>query len=108
MLFSCTSKQYNNIIPRDKMIHILADLHKTDALVMYAVNRNKIRAQDSKYYYVGLFKKYNITKEDFDSSYNYYCSNMSDFEKMYNEVIIKLTKQKDSLNYVKKKVIKRN
>lgn len=103
LMLSCSSKQPDSIISRDKMIDILVDFHKTDATLMFAVNRGVIKANKTKEYYVGLFKKYNITKEEFDRSYKYYCQNMTDFEKMYNKVIVRLTKEKDSLNYQKVK-----
>ena len=98
---SCTSKKPTNalesdyIIQKDSFISILADVQIIEAgLRKEAVSSEKLK-QLSNQYYQFLFEQYNIDKQRFDSSLNYYKMNLDEFESLYKEVIKTLEKKKE-------------
>ncbi|MGI6479206.1 MAG: DUF4296 domain-containing protein [Salinivirgaceae bacterium] len=82
------------IIPRDTMIHVISDIHIVDAVLINALNNRRIEVNTVPNYYVDILERYNISKERFDVSLRYYCDNLDEFDKMYDEIIeILSTKQ---------------
>jgi hypothetical protein len=99
LLMGCGHKDQENkiqppphLIPRDEMISILVDIHLVEA----SFKTNPARKEDpysySSVYYDSVFKKYSITREDFEENLEYYQHDMGDFDKMYEEVITRLSK----------------
>jgi len=83
-----------SIIPRDTMIHVMADIHLVDAVLINALNKRRIVVNTVPSYYVDILERYNISKKRFDVSLRYYCDNLDKFDEMYDEVIeILSTKQ---------------
>jgi hypothetical protein len=102
-IISCSKEKSNKaIISEEEMIELLVDIHKTDALLTRAVNRGEIKNDEVIEYYKGMFEKHNITREEFDSAFDYYSHDFKRFEKMYSNVVIKLQQQEDTLKHVKK------
>jgi hypothetical protein len=56
-----------------------------------SINRLALRSYDSLYSY------FRYTPEQFKTSLDYYQNNLDDFQKMLDEVILMLTKQRDSI-----------
>ncbi len=101
-------------VPLDKeqFTALLIDMHKVDGTL--AVNRG-LRGNDelkNYSYYNDLFKKYGITRADFDSCMYYYSAQTVLFSKMYDVIldslnrqltavdkVLNLLKANDSLNY---------
>ncbi len=86
-----TKDQYHysgKIIPRQKFIKFLIDLHITDA-TLANINAwdNKLKNHDSLSYYNYLLKKYDINYMDFERSLNYYMRDVEDFQDLYKIVI---------------------
>ena len=79
------------------MIELLVDMHKTDALVTRAVNRGEIEEEEVIEYYKGMLKKHNISREEFDSVIDINSHDFKNFEKIYNEVLMRLQKQEDTI-----------
>jgi hypothetical protein len=93
----------NHLIPRDEMISILVDIHLVEA----SFKTNPVRKEDpytySSVYYESVFKKYSITRKDFEENLKYYQQDIKDFDKMYEEVITRLSKlQSDVIQDSKK------
>jgi hypothetical protein len=87
------------IIPRDSMILVMADVELTEAALRYqqtrisrdSLEKVKTRSYDSLYLY------YKLTPERFNQNLVYYQNDLADFENMLDEVMLSLTKDKDSL-----------
>ncbi len=99
-------------LDKDQFTALLIDMHKVDGTL--AVNRG-LRGNDelkNYSYYNDLFKKYGITRADFDSCMYYYSAQTVQFSKMYDVIldslnrqltavdkVLNLLKANDSLNY---------
>ena len=95
--FSCANdgsllqRPPDNLIPREKMINVLVDIHLIEASVSqyYSVNIDvKLR---SAAFYTMLYKKYSITHKDFINSIYYYAQDLKYLGKIYQEVITRLS-----------------
>ncbi len=79
------------ILDKQQFKHMLIDIHLADGTLsaenVYRTGKN----YRPSYYYNSVFKKYNITPQQWDSCVAYYAKNTAEFTKMYDKVI-------DSLN----------
>lgn len=78
------------IIPEDKMVEVLTDVH----IVEGARIGKKVLGDSSsaKAYYDLIWHKYGITEELYDSSFRFYSRNAERMDLMYEEVLTRLTK----------------
>lgn len=91
LIYSCTNeiKTPEYIIPHDKMVKIIGDIHIIDGLFTVNNVRRKF-AKDSIDYYNAIFTNYGYTRSDFDTSINFYSNNIDDYDKIYEEVLNRL------------------
>ncbi|MFN7014069.1 MAG: DUF4296 domain-containing protein [Bacteroidia bacterium] len=99
LLFSSCSLEKKEIsipdyvITQDSMVHILADVHIQEAMMnQYSQEGRHMKMNPIKQYQL-IFDKYNISKERYDSSYQFYLDNPSLLNKIYENVVIELTKK---------------
>ncbi|MDP4267113.1 MAG: DUF4296 domain-containing protein [Bacteroidota bacterium] len=78
-----------DIIPPKKMVEVIYDVHQVEA----KLNMEQIKGRNitslSKEYYNSLFKKHDLTKEEFEKSIEYYAERPAEFEEIYTKVINK-------------------
>ena len=102
ILVACKQKNVpSNVIPNDKMVNVLVDMHLADAVLSRVSNQDTmLMMASSKYYYI--FKKYGIDSAKFTRSLKYYNYQPDEFAKIYAQVV-------DSLNakIPKDKIIKK-
>ena len=99
LVFGCTQKVETvfdppeKLISKDQMVNIVVDLLILDAIL---VKKQKKKSKDldfSKYYlHNSILEKYNITREEFEASFNYYAQNLNVMDDVYAEAITKLSK----------------
>lgn len=93
---------HNKKVPLDKdqFTALLIDLHRVDGTL--AVNRGLRGYEELKNYayYNDLFKKYGITRTDFDSCMYYYSAQTVLFSKMYDVILDSLNKQLTAVDKV--------
>ena len=101
---SDTDKAPDYVIEQDKFIDILTDFQKAEALIRIGYHRfqDSVIPNDSVYH--AVFRKYNISKVDFDTNYTYYSNQPKLFEKMYDEVIVNLSETSAELAKNKKEL----
>jgi hypothetical protein len=83
----------DSLIARETMVKIMTDVHLIEA---YLLNkRNKGIKADSlvSFYYEGIFRKYRITKTQYEGSLRFYMGNPREFAKIYDSVIADLTRR---------------
>ena len=90
---ACNKKQLQkkpeNLISMDKITAIISDILLIEGMINTTPeDSNKVRMLNI--YYHDLFKRYNITKEEFQNNIDYYISNEDDAVKVFNEIEIKL------------------
>ena len=91
------------LIPREKMIDIMADMEVVEAKLRFqqtridmdSLQKLKIKNFDSLYMY------YKVTPEQFNQNLRYYQGDLVDFELIMDEVILSITKAKDSVLNIK-------
>ncbi len=101
ILFFVQCKEYSrteppkNLIPKDSFIVLLAEIHKTDAMMTFRqMNDNQL--PDKKIsFYNSVFKKFHISRNTFDSNFRYYAANPVEMKILYGKVIQHLTKKSD-------------
>lgn len=104
LLIGCSKKsKEEKLMSEDQLVHLLADMHVIDALMMRTVNRGMIKNREVDNYYKGVLVKYNITRSEFDSIYNYYSQDYGRLEKIYDKVLVEIKKRKEILDLEKRK-----
>lgn len=86
---ACNNKQ-ENLLSRKEMTSFLVELHQLDGSLA-AKGLGNTDDRSNVYYYNALLNKHGITKAQFDSTLVYYAKNPKKFERVYVDVIDKLT-----------------
>ena len=89
------SRKY--LIPQEKFTNILVEMHMIDAITNAPEYYRKFSATDSVNVHAGIFKKYDVSKAMFDSTMVYYTRNPEQYQKIYDDVILKLNLKLDQL-----------
>ncbi len=104
-LLSCkedfTTINKRKMIPREKFVEMLTDIHMVDVLTVGPAFTRKYQPDDSLDIYGSVFKKYNVTKADFDSTVAMYIRQPEIYLKVYDEVLLKLNYMLDTLRDTK-------
>ena len=91
--FGCNDEKViipGNIIPRDKMLLVMTDVHLVESLI---IQGHTLSDKSPEAYYEGIYKNHNITKEQFEESYSFYVDHPELFDEIYSEILIKLSEQ---------------
>ncbi len=83
-----------NLIPRDEIVNVIVDMHLYDAAIKEKQKKHRDILKSKYYLYQTVMEKYNITREQFESSLKYYQQDLDDYDKIYDDVIEKLSKMK--------------
>src|SRR5688500_10614741 len=97
-LLSCSGDKIpEEILPRDKMIDVMIDIHLAEAAIstqqIYGENANQ-KAAD---YYDRVFRQHGIRKEEFRKSFDWYTAHPEIFKEVYDELIVKMSSQEPEL-----------
>jgi len=85
---SCKKEISQQTIPKKKFESILIDLFVADAVLNKEnLTDTKLQHQDSLSYYNYIFKKYNVSREQFYNSYKYYLSHLDQLVKIQSNVL---------------------
>lgn len=77
------------VMPEDKMTEIMIDVHIIEgARIGKKVLGDSLYALD---HYQKLWDKHGITKEYYDSSFDFYCQNAERMDRIYEDVILRLS-----------------
>jgi len=80
-----------NLIGREKMVEMLADIHLADAAFNSLRHQDSIvRESSSANFYYSVLDKYEVQDTVFEESFVFYASQPRKFEKMYREAMNKL------------------
>lgn len=91
-VISCSNSQQppSDIIPRDTLISVIVDMHIADVILLNPNVQSKISDISSNQLYQSILNKYNINKERFNKSMNYYANNPEVLDSIYDIVIERL------------------
>jgi hypothetical protein len=95
---SCSLEQKEISIPdyvitQDSMVQILTDVYIQETMInLYNQQGQHMKMNPVKQYQL-IFDKYKITKERYDTSYQFYLDNPVLLNKIYESVVVELTKK---------------
>lgn len=99
IIFAVSCSDNEGIISKDKIIVILTDLHKANIIFSdLRLSDTKLKEKNASHYNY-IFKKYNITRAEFEKTLKYYSYNLGEYIIIYDEVVAKL--EKEELDFVK-------
>lgn len=91
LLFACSETSTPDyVIPKEKMIDIIVDIHLTDGMFTLQPVRKEFVSKDNTNYYNFILENYGYTRKDFDTSVFYYSENINEYNKIYIEVLNRL------------------
>ena len=93
-----------NIIPPTEMVGVLVDFHLAEAVIRNAQEKNMDVNQTSNQYYYSLLKKHGITRKKYTESLKFYSQNSKEYQKIYKEVVVELSKMQSFVISKKAKV----
>ncbi len=81
-----------NLLKREKMIEMMTDMHLAEAVFQSRRYQDSLieRTTSADFYY-SVLEEYNVADSVFEKSFVYYASNPREFEKMYQDVMNKLS-----------------
>jgi len=85
---SSSGETPEDLIPKDQMVALMTEIH----LLESKIKNLNIHPQDSakvvyRHYEKLLFTDFNITKDQYERSFNYYVDNLDEFKKVYDAVV---------------------
>ncbi|MBI3510592.1 MAG: DUF4296 domain-containing protein [Bacteroidetes bacterium] len=116
LFFSCSRSQQGqtkrpfDLIDRDKMVQVLADVHVLEATLSVrqpmqlqrhpmmpglkdpSVNQAPLQKEDSMPYY-NIFRKNGVTRKQYQSSMKWYCAHPEELSGIYDDVITEINKR---------------
>lgn len=81
----------DNLIEQDKLVLILTDVEIAESALRQNQNVGHEIGETKEAYYNAIFKKHEVSKEQFDSSMVYYRKNFEVMDEIYEEVITQLS-----------------
>ncbi len=80
-------------IDEETMINVLIDIHLAEAVVQEGrFKKNAADLKDIRSYYDDVFEIYKITPEQFTEAFKHYSNQPEKFDKMYEELIDRMSK----------------
>jgi hypothetical protein len=80
------------VIPADSMVTLLTDLHIADGVINNAKLKDKSIKQLSTEYFTEILEKHGISQDAFNESMKYYAYHTEELDKIYDKVIVNLSK----------------
>ena len=91
-------KRPDNLISRNTIVNIIAECYIIESMVSYNPPDTINRFESTKAYYKDLFNRYNVTREQFNTSVQYYLGDEDQANKILteaSELVIKKKKEMD-------------
>lgn len=102
LTFSCSDKEKRirkkDIIPKEDLIIILADIHIADGIMNMPKYLNKYPGKDTLSNYNDIFANHGYSREIFDKTLKYYSNHPDDFELLYENVLDNLSRFESEIN----------
>ncbi|MBM3401076.1 MAG: DUF4296 domain-containing protein [Bacteroidetes bacterium] len=98
LMFACKGNQVpEDVLGKQKMILIMADLHVIDGYMATVLYTDTIRKK-SKNLYATIFKTHKVSSEQYERSLRYYSITPAVLDSMYNGVQAILDEKEHKLN----------
>ena len=95
---SCSNNKVPKyVIPPNDMVIIIVDIHLLDGLMSVREIQTDLVRQDTSDLYNLIFIKYGYERKDFDTSLYYYGKNINEYDRIYEDVLNKLTSMESDI-----------
>jgi len=74
------------------MVLVLVDFHLAEAAIVDVQNKKEDVNQYTNYFYNSILQKHNISRKKFSESISFYNKNLKEFQKIYKDVVVELSK----------------
>jgi len=106
LFFACSpTNEKNNvpddILPQEKMVSILSDMHIAEAISRNTIHLGDTNVQTVINYYSFIYKKHQISEDDFKKSYDYYMQHPLLLDSVYSDIITKISEKQMHLKVKK-------
>jgi len=98
-------KKPYHLIKEKQMINMLVDIHLAEATFNHLRYDSIVKNSSSVNFYYSVLEKYEVPDSVFEKSFVYYASNPKNFEKMYREVMTKLSETEQGFSGRKNDVL---
>lgn len=102
LLFACATPEEKipeNILSETKFELLLKEIHLTEATFELYKTKGMGKAKNElANSYQNIYSEYAISEEDFKTTLEYYSVNPEKLEKIYDKVLVELTKERATLN----------
>lgn len=96
IILSACKGQPDYVIEEDRMVDLLVDIHKTEAVM--TLNHSKFPTDEKRRAMrEAVFMRHNTTKADFDTSLIWYGNNLDVYMDVYDQVIDRLKKENEAI-----------
>ena len=97
--YSCTEEEEKPayLWPEEQFVEVMTEVQMAESMLRLGMHRRQdtLILRDS--IYNATFRKMEVKRVDFDSNYNYYLNRPGEFEKLYDQVLIRLSKRSAKL-----------
>ena len=97
LLLGCKNRVPEYVIPPNDMVPLLVDMHIADGLLGEAKYRAKIAQLDTTNLYDAILERHGYTRQDLDTSFYYYTTDIDRFDAIYNDVLERLNERETIL-----------
>lgn len=99
-MVGCSDHNSNKecVIPPDQMVDILVDIHVADGTMAIKKFNVKKHVYQIEGYYQHIYDKHGYSRVLIDSAIGYYTQHPHEYDKIYDEVLEKLSKIESSLD----------
>jgi hypothetical protein len=81
------------VLPADTMVVLLTDIHLADGVINTIKEKNKSVKPLATEYFEAVLKKHAVDRSVFEESMRYYAFHTEELNKIYEQVIIELSKK---------------
>lgn len=100
---SCSHQQQEEkskrFLPKDKMIHVLLDIHLSDAMMVHdGTMKSEEQMKKVSVEYEKIFNKHEVTSQEFYSTFNYYLNHPAEMDSVYKDLVeVAIQKQSEMI-----------
>lgn len=94
-----------HLVKEKQMINMLVDIHLAEATFNRMQTDSIVRKSSSANFYYSVLEKYEVPDSVFERSLLYYASNPKNFEKLYREVMNKLSETEQGFSGRKNEIL---
>lgn len=89
----------DNLIGKDKLVLVIADMEIAESTIREKQNLGQEIDGLQERFYLAIFQKHEITKEQFENSMAYYKQDLDELNDIYEEVITRLSMMESEVQH---------